>query len=67
MLPGLAHPEAAKEEMKAAGACSARERSPNPPKLRLSCAWFQLLSGIDKARHEVKHFLTSSSKYFSMK
>ena len=66
MLPELAHPEAAKEEIKAAGECRAKERSPNPPKLRLSCAWSQLLSGIDGAKHEAKHCLTSSSKDFKL-
>ena len=54
-LPRLAHPEAAKEEIKAAGECRARERSSNPPKLRLSCACTFSIA---------LHFLVKSDLYY---
>ena len=36
MLSGLQNPDEAKEAMKAAGECKAREQNPSPPKLGLS-------------------------------
>ena len=62
MLSGLQNPDEAKEAMKAAEECRASERKPSPPRLGLSCACCQLVSGTSTAMQEVKHNLTSSSR-----
>ena len=64
MLSGLQNPHEAKEAIKAAGGCRARERKPSSPRLGLSCACCLLGSGTSTAMQEVKHNLTFSSKSF---